>query len=210
MINQRLKSVLKYLAIVISILIIAQFARLSGESEWDFGKYWSNHVPSEILKVVERSPEKRNVSHYSPSFVKRPRPEIDLKVFDADAFRAANVGQDHVDLKDCILSKHISVTMPPSTCPLINIPKMILYFQPHYFICTFSAKIDAYVSGSIRSGKGWEGQMSTLLVKMLKNYGEKAILLDFGTNIGSHALFGAINKFFVFGVEPQTVNLAKV
>lgn len=67
-----------------------------------------------------------------------------------------------------------------------------------------------HVSGSIRSGRGWEGHISLLLIRMLKNYGQGAILLDIGTNIGSHALYGAINNFLVFGVEPQTVNLVKV
>lgn len=77
-------------------------------------------------------------------------------------------------------------------------------------MCTFSAKKDAYVSGSIRKGKGWEGHISSMLVKMLKSIGERAILLDVGTNIGCHALYGAINNFHVFGVEPQAVNLVKV
>ena len=83
-------------------------------------------------------------------------------------------------------------------------------FQPSYYVCTFSSKDDAYVSGSIRAGKGWEPHISNILKRGLEFLGTKSILLDLGTNIGAHALYFTQRNFFVYGVEPQQMNLVKV
>ena len=62
----------------------------------------------------------------------------------------------------------------------------------------------------IRSGKGWETSISRLLLRMLQNYGKEAIFVDAGTNIGTHALYIAKAGHFVYGIEPQPINLNKV
>lgn len=142
-----------------------------------------------------------------PEPTARPAAKYRLKVFDRQAFNAANVGPDAVDLSACILVKYLRVTNDASfLCVRDTVPT----FQPKFKICTYPSAKDRYVSGMIRSGKGWETHISTLLLKMLQKYGKDAIFVDAGTNIGAHALYIAKSNLFVYGVEPQPINLNRV
>lgn len=114
--TQRLKTFIKITSVtVICVLAAAQLTRVTEKLGWCFGMGWSDNSPvSQVKEISHRS--EQNAIHVAPlqsiSLVKTPTPEIALKVFGDEAFRIANVGQDQVNLQDCILSKHIQVSLP--------------------------------------------------------------------------------------------------
>ena len=151
-------------------------------------------VREDVVKVHTEAALKKQESHPL------------LKVFDMAAFQAANVGNDAVDLKDCIVARYLKV----SPASIKEVQYEILFFQPNFKICTYNRAKDQYVSGSIRSGQGWDTGSSRLFLKMLQNYDKEAIFIDAGTNIGIHALYIAKCGYPVYGVEPLPSNLNKV
>lgn len=82
--------------------------------------------------------------------------------------------------------------------------------QPAYTVCTHNPKIDVYISARIQAGHAWEADISRLLATMLNSYGVDSVLLDVGSNIGSHSLYAAALGHHVWSVDALTMNHVKL
>lgn len=83
--------------------------------------------------------------------------------------------------------------------------------EPSPVISAVDPAIDRYISAELKSGGGWERNVFSFMVKSLSTCSRAtSVVIDVGTNIGSHSLAPALDGWHVVSFEMAASNIQRL